>query len=78
MDRSASFGAEGGPVFNEVRAALYSAGKNVPVKNYIYGLGGRDINLDHFKQAVNAIKGLVGKGQPKELIGYLGVREEDE
>ncbi len=43
LDRSASFGAEGGPLFSEVRSALYGLGDRPPVRGYVYGLGGRDM-----------------------------------
>jgi pyruvate ferredoxin oxidoreductase alpha subunit len=43
MDRSDSFGAQGGPVFIEVRAALYDCDPHPQVLPFIYGLGGRDI-----------------------------------
>jgi pyruvate ferredoxin oxidoreductase alpha subunit len=42
IDRSAGLGAEGGPVWLEVRSAL--ADKEKKVLGYIAGLGGRDIN----------------------------------
>ena len=34
-------------LFGDLRAALYSAGKRPLMNNYIYGLGGRDVTLDH-------------------------------
>ena len=43
LDRSASFGGQGGPLFMETRSAMY--GLQVPVHGYIYGLGGRDFDL---------------------------------
>ncbi len=42
MDKSMSFGGFGGPVFNEVRNALYDAKQHPTIVNYIFGLGGRD------------------------------------
>ena len=38
LDRSESFSDHGGPVFNEVRSALYDAKRQPLVINYIYGL----------------------------------------
>ncbi|HII85336.1 TPA: pyruvate ferredoxin oxidoreductase, partial [Candidatus Bathyarchaeota archaeon] len=37
MDKSMSFGGEGGAVFHEVRHALYDAEQHPQVVNYIYG-----------------------------------------
>ena len=39
------FSDTGGPLGAEVTAAMYRAGLNVDVVNYIYGLGGRDITV---------------------------------
>jgi pyruvate ferredoxin oxidoreductase alpha subunit len=74
LDRSASFGAQGGPVSIETRAALYDH-KNVPVKNYIYGLGGRDMNTEHIETAFEELKDLAASGRSSDEIGFLGVRE---
>lgn len=70
FDRAESFSAHGGPLFNDVRSALYNLTDRPKIVNYIYGLGGRDI---HVEEIENAIKEL-SKGA-KEEINYLGVRE---
>jgi len=71
LDRSASFGGFGGPVFTEIRSAMY--GQQVPVHGYIYGLGGRDFDL---KQVATVIEDLqkVASGGAFEDINLLGVR----
>lgn len=74
LDRSNSFGAQGGPVMIEVRAALYGH-CNVPVKGYIYGLGGRDISTEHIERAFTELRDLVASGRSSDEIGLLGVRE---
>jgi pyruvate ferredoxin oxidoreductase alpha subunit len=74
LDRSHSFGAEGGPVSLEVRSALYHHA-SVPFKNYIYGLGGRDVSGDQIEQAFDELKGLAAGGKSSDEIGFLGVRE---
>jgi pyruvate ferredoxin oxidoreductase alpha subunit len=51
MDRADSFGAMGGPVFLEIRAALYDCDPRPQVLPFIYGLGGRDIFPDNIEQA---------------------------
>ena len=43
MDRSDSFNAVGGPVFVDVRSALYDVDNGPKIVNYIYGIGGRDV-----------------------------------
>ncbi len=74
LDRSESFGAEGGPLFLEVKSALYDAENRVPVIDYIYGLGGSDVKLDHIRQVYSDLSDLAdGVQQPGRLV-YLGTR----
>jgi pyruvate ferredoxin oxidoreductase alpha subunit len=74
LDRSHSFGAQGGPVSIEVRAALYH-NASVPIRNYIYGLGGRDFSAEHVEQAFEELKTLAATGKSSDDIGFLGMRE---
>ncbi len=76
LDRSESFGAEGGPVFAEIRSALYDAESRVPVVDYIYGLGGSDVKLELMRQVFDDLNDIAsGSAQPKRLT-YLGTRKE--
>ncbi len=45
LDRSDSFGAFAGPMYTEIRSALYEASSKPKLINRIYGLGGRDLRL---------------------------------
>jgi pyruvate ferredoxin oxidoreductase alpha subunit len=74
LDRSNSFGAQGGPVMLEIRAALYDHA-SVPIKGYIYGLGGRDISGDLILGAFDELKAIAAEGKSSDEIGFLGVRE---
>jgi pyruvate ferredoxin oxidoreductase alpha subunit len=73
LDRSDSFGAMGGPLFSEIRSALYDESDKPIIINYVYGLGGREIMLDDIKQIYDEIA--VINQQPDELVRYFGVRE---
>ncbi|MCD6312654.1 MAG: pyruvate ferredoxin oxidoreductase [Thaumarchaeota archaeon] len=46
MDRAYSYGGLGGPLYTDVITAIYRNGIRIPVKNVVYGLGGRDFRLD--------------------------------
>ena len=72
MDRSVSFGLDGGPVFNEVRSFAY--GRDIKLLSYIYGLGGRDVPVEHIDIVFN---NLVKANEGKEVgtYNYVGVRE---
>ena len=56
MDRSDSFGAQGGPLFTEISAAMYGAESHPKIFNFIYGLGGRDLFPDDIEGAVEMLE----------------------
>jgi pyruvate ferredoxin oxidoreductase alpha subunit len=75
LDRSLSPGAVGSPVFQEVRSALYDLENKVPVVNYIYGLGGRDVSMAHIEGVFSDL-GRIAKGdRPETVVKYLGLKE---
>ena len=51
-DRAVSFGGPGGPVFSEIRSALYDEPNRPTIVNYIIGLGGRDVQVEDFIEMV--------------------------
>ncbi len=69
LDRSISFGAQGGPLCGEIKSAMY--GKNIPIYNYIYGLGGRDLTPDLVESAYNDLF----EGKTGTEMRFLGLRE---
>ncbi len=74
MDRADSFGAEGGPLYLEVRSALYDRSDRPPVVGYVYGLGGSDVRLD-LVESVFADLADVAAGAPASPAPvYLGAR----
>jgi pyruvate ferredoxin oxidoreductase alpha subunit len=75
LDRSVSFGGFGGPVFTEIRSALYDAPSRPLMMDFFYGLGGRDIYPEDIEKALQTIESVVQKGTVEEHIGYLGLRE---
>lgn len=75
LDRSVSFGAMKGPLYTEISSALYELEKKPLIKNYIYGLGGRDIHPQHLHNVFDELLRITEKGEVKEPLGYLGLRE---
>jgi pyruvate ferredoxin oxidoreductase alpha subunit len=75
MDKSMSFGGEGGAVFHEVRHALYDVEAHPFVVNYIYGLGGRDSSPKELRRVYEDLLTLLQVGRVEKLIQYLGLRE---
>ena len=74
MDRSVSFGLRGGPLFNEVRsfAAANGGGRMV---SYVYGLGGRDINVSDLEGIFEELARIKAPGDVGEVFRYCGLRE---
>lgn len=75
LDRSLSFGAQGGPLFLEVITALFTHGLSPKVLNYAYGLGGRDIVPAQIHQVYKDLIDIDREGLTESSIRYLGLRE---
>ena len=75
MDKSMSFGGNGGAVFPEVRHALYDAQTHPYVVNYIYGLGGRDTSPSQMRKIFEDLRKIVETKRVDELVKYVGLRE---
>ena len=77
MDRSISFGAmnNAGPLFLELLAALTANGVQVPVADYVYGLGGRDIKPGEIERVYRDTLKIAETGQVEQMVTYLSVRE---
>lgn len=75
LDRSVTFGGFGGPVFTEIRSALYDLSVRPLIIDFYYGLGGRDIYVEDIECALARIEEVVQRGHVDQYINYLGLRE---
>ena len=75
LDRSASFGGFGGPVFNEIRSAMFELEQKPTIINYIYGLGGREFTMELAETVYNELD-LAKDGKIGFKVRCLGVRED--
>jgi len=75
MDRSMSFGGNGGALFHEVRHALYDLPTHPYVVNYIYGLGGRDTSPSQMRKIYQDLQKILHTKRVDDLIRYVGLRE---
>ncbi|PIU60130.1 pyruvate ferredoxin oxidoreductase [Candidatus Bathyarchaeota archaeon CG07_land_8_20_14_0_80_47_9] len=75
MDRSMSFGGNGGAVCSEVRHALYDVQFHPYVADYIYGLGGRDTSPSQIRKIYEDLRKIVQTKHVDEPIKYVGLRE---
>ena len=75
MDRSCSFGGNGGPLFHEIRHSVYDQLDRPKLINRIYGLGGRDIQPLMIDSIYKELQKMAETGQPAEMVQFIGVRE---
>jgi pyruvate ferredoxin oxidoreductase alpha subunit len=75
MDKSISFGGNGGPVFHEVRNVLYDAVSQPYIVNYIYGLGGRDTSPTELRSIYENLQDITQNQRVEKPIQYLGLRD---
>lgn len=74
IDRALSTGGPGGPVYSEIRSALYSSPKRPKVVGFIAGLGGRDVPPEQIMEMVDLGTAKRGKKKTEEFY-MIGVRE---
>jgi pyruvate ferredoxin oxidoreductase alpha subunit len=75
LDRAEGMAGLGGPVYGEVRSALYDLEPRPLVTGYVYGLGGRDIRTDDIAAVYHELKDDVKAGRRDQRCRYIGVRE---
>jgi pyruvate ferredoxin oxidoreductase alpha subunit len=74
LDKSLILGAPGGPLFEEVKAAMYHLDEKPYIANYIHGLGGRDTSPQLFRGVFNSLLDVKEKGEVTETVNYVGAR----
>jgi pyruvate ferredoxin oxidoreductase alpha subunit len=75
LDRADTFSLNGGPLYGDLRNALFDFGGRIRLVNYIYGLGGRDINVSDLEDILNCLYEYKNGKEIKDRINYYGVRE---
>ncbi|MBN1953780.1 MAG: pyruvate ferredoxin oxidoreductase [Anaerolineae bacterium] len=77
MDRAISFGAmnNAGPLFLEIAAALALHGERMPIADYVFGLGGRDILPGEIESVYRDMFRAAESGRVEQMVTYLSVRE---
>lgn len=75
MDRAETYSTRGGQVFTEIRAAFYESNKRPLMRDYIFGLGGRDTTTREIKRVFADLAADLERGQLDKLVTHLDVRE---
>jgi pyruvate ferredoxin oxidoreductase alpha subunit len=75
LDKSASFGAPGGPIYEEIKTIFFDEEKRPIIKGFIHGLGGRDTSPLMIKGMYDELLEAMEKGRVTEQVTFIGVRE---
>jgi pyruvate ferredoxin oxidoreductase alpha subunit len=74
LDKSDSLNAIGGALFEDVISSMYVAKQNVPVVNYVYGIGGRDTTEKEINSVYTDLAKIAKDGKVENPYRYLGLR----
>jgi pyruvate ferredoxin oxidoreductase alpha subunit len=75
LDRSDMMSSTGGHLFNELKSSFYRNSKQPAMKDYIYGLGGRDITVGDIENVLKDIKDFSNSKETTPDVKYITVRE---
>jgi pyruvate ferredoxin oxidoreductase alpha subunit len=75
LDKALSFGAPYGALCSDVVSALYGVEPKPKVFNFVFGLGGRDIQPKDIEGVFDQALEVARTGVVKEETVFLGVRE---
>ena len=77
LDKSDSLNGAGGALYEDVVSSMYVAGNNVPMVNYVYGIGGRDTKSDDIESVYTDLQEIAKTGKIDNPYRYLGLRKGD-
>ena len=76
MEKCLSFGAPASPLMEELMTTYYHDKEKPMMKNYVVGLGGRDVSPDMIKKAYKDMLKIKKTGKVDKLLTTIGVRGE--
>ena len=76
LDKADSLNGAGGALFEDVTSAMYVNKKQVPMVNYVYGIGGRDTTEAQIESVYNDLQKIAETGNIENPYRYLGLRKE--
>ena len=77
LDKADSLNNAGGALFQDITSAMYVNNKQVPIVNYIYGIGGRDTKSDDIEKVYNELLEIAKDGKVENPYRYFGLRKEE-
>jgi phenylglyoxylate dehydrogenase alpha subunit len=76
LDRNVSFGWNSGTLFMETRSAFMAGGVDLPMINFIAGLGGVDITVDQIEGSLEKVMETVNLGSTQSVY-WLNIEPDD-
>jgi len=75
LDRSDAVSTMGAPLYTEITSVFYRNKKQPIMKNYVYGLGGRDIGFKDLENVYSDIEEFTNNNGKGEKVEYITVRK---
>ena len=75
LDKSDSLNGAGGALFEDITSSMYTNKAQVPVVNYVYGIGGRDTTETDIESVYNDLTEIANNGGTDNFYRYLGLRK---
>ena len=75
LDKADSLNAIGGALFEDVTSSMYISKENVPIVNYVYGIGGRDTTEKDIESVYTDLAKIAETGKVENPYRYLGLRK---
>ncbi len=74
LDKSTSINNAGGPIYTDLTSSLYTENIHIPIVNYIFGIGGRDVKEDDIQKIYDDLEEIKDTGKVENPYRYLGLR----
>ncbi len=75
LDKADSLNGAGGALFEDITSAMFVNKVQIPVVDYVYGIGGRDTTSNDIESVYNDLIEIVKNGGTNDFYRYLGVRK---
>ena len=75
LDKADSLNAAGGALFEDVTSGMFVNKCNIPVVNYVYGIGGRDVTTKDISKVYSDLQEITQTGNIDNPYRYLGLRK---
>lgn len=75
FDRCEGYSANGGPLAADLEAAMFREKHITEVINYVYGLSGRDLTVEHVTTVFDELEEAAEHGVKDKKYRYIGLRE---